>query len=286
MHRPGPGRAGTGDPLIGVIVTCEEEQVKEFRSWHSYRDFAHDVTQKSRYIWPEDVNDFLQTLLSTTKKRQKIIRAESFLWRAQLGHDIQPYYYEGEHIADEPAPFPSKRMKPLRGEAVEGRANPKGIPYLYLSKKRETALSEVRRWLGSLISVGQFKIIRQLRIVDFFSTEQRHLIFIEEPSPKERENAVWTDIDKAFSRPVNPSDKIAEYIPTQIIAERFKMEGFDGIAYRSAYTNDYNVMLFDIDVADIINCFLFEAKAINFNFSQEAGHYFVKKHYGQKHDNT
>ncbi len=191
--------------------------MKEFRSWHSYNDFAHEVTQKSRYIWSEYVNDFLQTLLSTSTKRQKVIRAESILWRAQLGHDIQPYIYEGEHIADEPAPFPSKRMKPLSGEAVEGRANPKGIPYLYLSKKRESALSEVRPWLGSLISVGQFKIIRQLRIVYFFSTEQRHVVYIEEPGPKERENAVWNDIDKAFSRPVNPSDKIAEYIPTQII---------------------------------------------------------------------
>ncbi len=62
------------------------------------------------------------------------------------------------------------------------------------------------------------------------------------------------------------------------------MEGFDGIAYRSAYTNDYNVMLFDIDAADIINCFLFETKEINFNFRQGAGHYFVKKHYEKKRD--
>lgn len=267
-----------------MSVTSEEEQVKEFRSWHSYRDFAHVLTQKSRYFWPEDVNDFLGTLLSTSKKRQKVIRAESILWRAQLGHDMQPYIYEGEHIADEPAPFSTKRMKPLRGEAAEGRANPKGIPYLYLANKRETALSEVRPWLGSLISVGQFKILKQLTVVDFFSTEQRHLLYVEEPGPEEREEAVWIDIDKAFSHPVNPSDKTAEYIPTQIIAEVFKMEDFDGIAYRSAYTNDYNVMLFDIEAAEIINCFLFEAKETNFKFSQEAGHYFVKKHYEQKRD--
>jgi hypothetical protein len=269
-----------------VILTEEDEQMMEFKSWHSYGDFAHVVTRKSRYIWPEEVNDFLKILLSTSKKRQKVIRAGSILWRAQLGHNVKPYIYEGEHIADEPVPFDTNRMKPLHGKAVENRANPIGIPYLYLSKKRETALCEVRPWLGSLISVGQFKIIRQLRIIDFFSTEQRHLIYIEEPSPEEREEAVWTDIDRAFSHHVTPSDKTADYILTQIIAEMFKAEGFDGIAYRSAYTNDYNVLLFDIDVSEIMNCFLFEVKEINFNFSQEAGSYFVKKHYEQKRDDN
>ena len=68
--------------------------------------------------------------------------------------------------------FPPERMKPRRDRAREGRANPQGIPYLYLSTRKETALSEVRPWLRSLISIGQFKIVRQLTIVDFSSDER------------------------------------------------------------------------------------------------------------------
>ena len=45
-------------------------------------------------------------------------------------------------------------MKPLERIALEGRTNPKGIPYLYLSSKKETAMSEVRPWIGGYISLG------------------------------------------------------------------------------------------------------------------------------------
>ncbi len=240
------------------------------------------VTRKSRYVWTPEVKEFLLTLLSTSPTRHRIIPAESILWRAQIGHGFDPYVYEGEHIADTPAPLPKERMKPLHGKAAEGRANPKGIPYLYLANKLETALCEVRPWLGSLVSIGQFEIIRELEVVNFFNTEIRHLLYLEEPDQKEREKSVWMDIDQAFSQPITLTDRIIKYVPTQIIAEMFKAEGFDGISYRSAYTNDYNVMLFDIDAAEIINCFLYEVERINFKFNEVANPYFVKKHYEQK----
>ena len=124
--------------------------------------------------------------------------------------------------------LPMERMKPLKDRAVEGRANPKGIPYLYLATNRETALAEVRPWIGSLISVGAFEILRELRIVNC-SSDDHNIIYREEPPPEEREKAVWVSIDRAFSRPVDPSDDVAAYVPTQILAELFKAEGYDGI---------------------------------------------------------
>lgn len=41
-------------------------------------------------------------------------------------------------------------MKPLSNSASEGRANPKGIPYLYVATDKETAMSEVRPSLGAI----------------------------------------------------------------------------------------------------------------------------------------
>ncbi len=254
----------------------------QFKSWRSYWDFRREIIQNYRYVWSPEVNDFLETVLLTSKTRHQIIPAEKILWRAQLGCDFQPYYQEEEYIDDLPVPYPPKRMKPVRGEATEGRANPKGIPYLYLANKKETALSEVRPWRGSTISVGQFKLARQITIVNCFSTEQRSLLYLEEPDPQKREEAVWIDIDKAFSQPVQLSDTTAEYTPTQILAELFKKEGFDGIAYRSSFGGGYNVMLYDIEAAEIINCFLYDVKEINFTFTEAANPYFVKKHYEKK----
>ncbi|MFZ0569740.1 MAG: RES domain-containing protein [Rhodomicrobium sp.] len=44
-------------------------------------------------------------------------------------------------------------MKPIPNWLSEGRANPRGIPYLYLASTRDTALAEVRPWIGSHITV-------------------------------------------------------------------------------------------------------------------------------------
>ena len=59
-----------------------------------------------------------------------------------------------------------------------------------------------------------------------------------EPSATEREEVVWGSINRAFSRPVDPSDNEADYAATQVLADYFRGAGYDGIKYRSAYTTD------------------------------------------------
>jgi hypothetical protein len=251
----------------------------EFKSWTSFSEFWAVTIRKNRYFRPPDVEKFLHTVLLTSKGRETTIKADSVLWRAQIGCDFRPFYQDNEYIDDIPAPHPPERMKPLKGEAIEGRVNPKGIPYLYLATKRDTALAEVRPWLGTLISVAQFRVSRDLRVVNCSGSEARQNFYLEEPDPPEREKAVWSDIDRAFSTPVNPGDRTAEYTPTQVISDMFKASGFDGIVYRSALGAGYNIALFDLEMAEMVNCSLFEVKDIKFTFSQEANPYFIKKHY-------
>lgn len=68
--------------------------MSEFKSWRSFWDFWHTTTRKNRYVWPKEVEEFLQTVLSTSKGREFTIQAGQNLWRAQLGHDTQPYYQD------------------------------------------------------------------------------------------------------------------------------------------------------------------------------------------------
>ena len=172
-------------------------------------------------------------------------------------------------------------MKPLRDRAREGRANPQGIPYLYLSTRKETALTEVRPWLGSLISIAQFKTVRDLTIVDF-STDERPRRGRNWSLPrKEWDKAVWYEIDPAFRQPITLEGDIpSDYAPTQVIAEFFKANGFDGIAYQSAFQDasgkGHNIALFDPDAAELINCGLEKAKRIDFEFEQAANPYVVR----------
>jgi hypothetical protein len=75
-----------------------------------------------------------------------------------------------------------------------------------------------------------------------------------------------------------PSDDIADYVPTQIVAELFKANNFDGVAYRSSLGDGHNVALFDLDMAELVSCFLFQVKSIRFEFQESANPYIVRKH--------
>jgi hypothetical protein len=194
-----------------------------------------------------------------------------------LGHDWQPIILAGEEWDEIPCPYPPKRMKPIPYFASEGRANPKGIPYLYLATDKETAMSEVRPWLGSSISVGQFKTTKELHVIDCSVRHASSTIFyFEEPNEEKRKVSVWSNIDKAFAKPINPSDKVSDYVPTQILAELFKSKGYDGIVYKSALSTRFNLALFDLEFAELINCSLYEVKSIDFQFEEVASPCFVR----------
>lgn len=66
---------------------------------------------------------------------------------------------------------------PEKGKATAGRANPLGIPYLYLCKDEKTTYYEVRSVYLDKLSIGKFKIQRDLRIVDFNSKSSLFLSF-------------------------------------------------------------------------------------------------------------
>ncbi len=189
-----------------------------FKSADAYLRFAKKVKGFQRYIRDREDRDFLEALLlqARAEKRTMILKQGIVLWRAQLGHGWETLHEVDEQIGEVECGFAPERMKPLRGRAREGRANPKGIPYLYLSNDRDTALAEVRPWLGSLVSLAQFKTLRELAIVDC-STDQRpkRRLSTAEPfvivRPEEWGMAVWYDIGHGFSTPVTVDDDVASY---------------------------------------------------------------------------
>ena len=242
-----------------------------FKSWQSYHVFSQEVTHDHRYIYSDDVKDFLSNVLETSKARETPVESGCIFWRAQLGSKWRPIFYDDEEVGDEPIPFSRERMTPKPFKASEGRVNPKGIPCLYLATNKETAMAEVRPWLDEAISVGQFKTVKELRLINCSEHPfDGMVIHFEEPDDQNKEKAVWSAIDRAFSKPVTSSDKSADYAPTQIIAELFKRNGFDGVIYRSALSrgsNDLNLALFDIAAATMINCYLCGVEKIRYAFS-------------------
>ena len=226
--------------------------MKELSSWDSYRIFQQSVKRKARYIFEDHADRFLKTVIATSKARKKELPIDRYLWRAQQGDHWTVITQDEEEYPDQ-QPLPPTRMKPLPGSAHEGRANPKGIPCLYLATDKDTAMAEVRPWIGSYVSVGQFKTMKDLVLVDCSVEHQTKIWsywFRQEPSPAEREKAVWAHIDHAFSEPIEPDESVADYAPTQILAEAFRSNGYDGVIYKSLLGRGFNISLFDIDAAD------------------------------------
>ena len=61
-----------------------------------------------------------------------------------------------------------------------------------------------------------------------------------------------------------------------MIAELFKSEGFDGIAYKSAFGDDgYNIALFDIADGNLTYCNCYKVTVAKYSFKEEDNPYWV-----------
>jgi hypothetical protein len=247
-----------------------------FTSGWTYIRFCEIVRGNYRFAYPAFVSDFLQALVDTSESRIKELPEGFPLWRAQLGCETTEREVNDPgfaYISEDNVPHRAERMKPRRNAACEGRANPKGIPCLYTSTDRNTAMSEIRPWMGATISLGRFSTTKQLRLVDLtlghdFKLTPDHLFGLV--SPDEIQKGVWAQVDRAFSTPVTDDPATAEYVPTQVIAEFFRRAGHDGLVYRSALSDGFNIALFDLDSAQLIDCQLMKADKISFAFSERS----------------
>lgn len=252
-----------------------------FDSHDAFRKFEREVSRKQRYIRTLKAEQFLEAVITTCLSRTSRISNGRTFWRAQEGHDWQFEPKIGDNL---PAPHLPKRMMPLSDRAMEGRANSKGIPVLYVCSNKDAAMCEIRPWLGSYISLARIRVNHDLKIVD--CTKQAdlpHALHFERPPNEEIDHFVWSDIDRAFKKPVTRSDDSGDYVATQILTELFRNQGFDGIAYRSAFgEKSTNYALFNLDCAEVVSCELHEATSARINFRPRGNQYWVSKKVSHK----
>jgi hypothetical protein len=254
---------------------------RAWKGWQTYQLFAESVKTDLRYVRSTFANNFLQNVLATCSERKLIIPKGTIYWRARRGCTYERITgKDGNfHVCwDEERPYSQTEMKPISNWQSEGRASPRGIPYLYLATTRDTALAEIRPWIGSTISVAQLQIRRDLNIIDCskHQSNEKTLALIGDTT-RSREDGIWAAIDQAFATPVTRDDEAGEYIPTQIIAEVFKREGLNGIVYKSVLSEDgLNVVLFSLCDAGVLNCALYRAASISFDFQPLGSEYFVR----------
>ncbi len=224
-----------------------------FKSPGQWLSFARYLRSNNRYVLSEEWKEFVKAVQGTAFKRETKIKKGQLFYRARIGHRTKT---KKGSVREYQHPLPKKEMSnPPARSISEGRINPAGISYLYLSDSVTTAISETKPWIGQLVSVGICEVKADLRVVDLRSDVDfldTCLPWDNGVSDRQKEDRIWWDIDQEFAKPTVDSAKTLDYVPTQYLAEVLKNKGYQGILYRSSLAKDgYNLALYSLDALNI-----------------------------------
>lgn len=172
-----------------------------------------------------------------------VIQKEDIFYRARL------------HVSANENIFPAEQMFcPPKEISTAGRANPLGIPFLYLSDNEETILYEVRASFLDEVSIASFIIKKDLEeeiiISDF--TETPTLYHPNGVNRKIKSTLLKKAISRDLSKPMRRYDSELDYIPTQFICEFIKVfTNVRGIKFRSSLHNlGNNLVIFNQEIME------------------------------------
>lgn len=240
--------SGNFDFLIEDNVTYNSEIQACFSVWDNLK---LEVQEKKRYF--SDISTFNWEVY--IKSNAKILKGD-ILYRARITPNGRTLLCKSE-MGCPPKEF-----------ATAGRANPLGIPYLYLCKNVETTFYEVRSVYLDKVSVGEFKILHDLNIVDFSSKINLFYTYTDSETNENlldtvKRKIILDKISHDLSKPLRRFDTEIEYVPTQLICEYCKQNGADGIQFNSSlHQGGVNIVLFNPSDAKCVRVSSWEIKKV------------------------
>lgn len=198
--------------------------------WETLRD---ELLYKNRYFIDQSLDeDRLKQLLDHL-----------------IADDLPNTWYRARIMVDDTPYSIDKMGAPPKHLASHGRANPAGIPYLYLGSLPDTAVAEVRPHTGEVACVADFTIAKPLKAVDLRNPRKWVSPFILEDASsigQLRADIPFLErLGNELTRPVLPRSAAVDYIPSQYLCEFIKKKGFDGVIYRSSVSEGMNLALFN-----------------------------------------
>ena len=236
----------------------------------SYHEFEERCRSRWRFLHDPDVLSFLEDLAERARASVIDLPEGDTLWRASLGCESEesPPLDEAGSTTDVAVAYDERRLRPHIDHAADGRVTPRGILCLYAARDENTAVAEVRPHVGEAVTTARVLLRRAIRVVDCHAHHDASIfksLFLRDTNPGE---ANWVEMNTAFARPRFDRQRTDLYAPTQIIAEKFRQAGFDGIAYRSAMSPGMNVAIFDPEVASIDPMRVVTIRDIQINFEE------------------
>ena len=201
------------------------------------RRFTAFLKLPDQSAWTKHPSDVLESLVRIVGRQTYDLVPGQKLYRARI--------HSGDGV------FCHKDLTSAPPEkALNNRMSPAGISFFYGSDEAHTCLAEVRPSVVDTVVVGEFKVLKELRMLDLFTEVGVAIsIFSELYSflDEEFDKPFLRHFIREISRPVHPSEEQTEYVPTQVFTEFLKVNPYryDGFSFRSSLvTEGANVVLF------------------------------------------
>lgn len=245
------------DGTVGISELYDSEYLKEHallknNNWDAFVD---EIKTKNRFHSKLINFDILERYCSFIRKTYKV-------------GDV---FYRGR--ISEKAGFSANEMSaPPAGTSSEGRANARGITCLYLASDLDTTLHEVRAGVFDFVSVGKFRLKKDITVVDLRAIAEISpfvvgLECLDHAINKQHLQKLNTEMSKSLRR----SDSTLDYVPTQYVVDFIKSiehngeQEYDGIEYNST-TNPggYNLAIFNPELFECVEVDVYDIEKLQY----------------------
>lgn len=247
-------------------TSAYKEDPTEKNNWRwnksKWAEFKRSIKEENRFFPTpyEKLNDQLEVVLKELEISQEELPGEFF--RARLNSaDNKDTPYSMDKIGAPPI-----------GKSSSGRANPLGIPYLYLASCPETAIAEIRPHKGDAVTLGTFKLKKPteepINLIDLTNTKKRispfkgyidgelEVIYLS--------LQLLEALEDELSLPVARDQVNLAYLASQYLCEFIKHNGYHGVIYQSSVWKGKNYAIFEPEKFDCISTCLHTIDEVKF----------------------
>ncbi|NMH66232.1 RES domain-containing protein [Shewanella salipaludis] len=219
-----------------------------------WEEFKEELKHSNRFFIKKQINEQILSQMFPYITLLKNDRPEEW-FRARLQYSQSDVY--GIH----------EMGAPPKDKVGHGRANPAGIPYLYIASQVDTAVSEVRPHTGDAVSVATIIMSESVKLLDLRDPKLRaspfEMLGTSSDIGSLKKGIEFLDkLGEELTRPVRREAAAYDYVPSQFLCELIKHYGYDGVVYKSSVGEGFNAALFDPSLAEVTSVKSFVVKRV------------------------
>lgn len=218
-----------------------------------HRKFVPSVPDQSELVttWKQLTTELMHSNRFFPDTEFEYSRLEGLFGNIVFDQSDHPLKWYRARIEKEDRCYEPEEMgAPPKRTVSYGRANPAGIPYLYLGSTAKTAVAEVRPHPGEIVCVAEFQIESELQLVDMRNPRllvSPFLLSDESALARLRSGDInfLESLGQGLAIPVIPTVAAVDYTASQYLCEFIKKCGYQGVVYNSSVSQGMNLALFD-----------------------------------------